>query len=449
MNPVEDPLVLYCQPVEDVLPHPMSSLVTGITPQQAKDKGVPEPAFFQQLEQVFARPNSCGAGYNSIRFDDEFTRYGFYRNFIDPYGREWRNGNSRWDLIDVVRLVYALRPRLLNWPLRSPGVPSFRLELLSQVNGILHEDAHDALSDVRATIELARLIRAGEPGLYDYCWQLRDKHYALSRINLADHRPLLHISSRYPASQGCLAVVAPLLRLRSNPNAIVVFDLHCDPEQLGALNADEMEHRVFSAAGALAEEGAERLPIKLLHLNRTPMIAPVAMLTPERAVELGIELPRCEAHWQRLPDIRALSQRLEGLFAGPERAPEDPEQALYQGFINDADRALCERVRQADDSLLRSETFPFQDRRLSELLFRYRARFFPASLSSEDQLAWHEQVTTQLQRDDPDDYQCLRGYFALLDQLEQSGEAHHPDQQRILEDLRNWGLGLQRKYSQA
>lgn len=108
-NPIGRPLMVYAKPADDMLPQPGACLVTGITPQHARKEGVCEADFFRAVHDELSRPGTCALGYNSIRFDDEFTRYGLYRNFYDPYAREWQNGNSRWDIIDTVRLMRALR----------------------------------------------------------------------------------------------------------------------------------------------------------------------------------------------------------------------------------------------------------------------------------------------------------------------------------------------------
>lgn len=447
LQPVADPVIHYCQPVEDVLPHPMATLVTGITPQQARQEGVPEPQFTAAVESEFSQPGTCGAGYNSIRFDDEVTRYTLYRNFYDPYAREWRNGNSRWDIIDVVRMAYALKPEILNWPERESGVPSFKLENLTKANGIAHESAHDALSDVQATIALARLIKDRAPEFYEYCWKLRDKNYVLQRLNIAEHHPFLHVSSRFPARHGCLAVVAPLVRMKSNANAVLVVDLNSDPTPLSDLDADKIRERVFTPVDQL-EEGEERLPLKILHLNRSPMIAPVAMLSDARANALGIDKARCEANWQKLGDVASFSFNLQQAFEREYEPASDPELALYEDFIPDGDRTLCERVRIARAEDLSAESFPFIDARLGELLFRYRARFFPASLTEVEQTQWQEQVSNRLMRDDLSDYQCLKGYFRVVDTLlEEKGEDARS--RRLLGSMREWGMELQQKYSQA
>ncbi|MGH8474260.1 MAG: exonuclease domain-containing protein, partial [Methylococcales bacterium] len=94
---IAEPLVLYCKPADDMLPNPEACLITGITPQLASRKGLPEADFIAAIHEQLAQPATCGAGYNSLRFDDEVTRNCLYRNFYDPYAREWQHGNSRWD----------------------------------------------------------------------------------------------------------------------------------------------------------------------------------------------------------------------------------------------------------------------------------------------------------------------------------------------------------------
>ena len=447
LNPIGAPISLFCQPARDLLPSPEAALITGITPQQAQRDGLIEAVFLARVHEALGEPGTCAVGYNSLRFDDEFLRFSLYRNFYDPYEREWRNGNSRWDIIDMVRMVYALKPEILQWPEREPGVPSFKLEELTRVNGIAHAAAHDALSDVQATIALAGLIRNRAPALYDYCWNLRSKDYALQRLDIAEHRPFLHVSSRFPARQGCVAIVAPLVRLKSNANAILVFDLSVDPTPLATLSVEEIRQRVFSAEADLPA-GHHRLPLKLLHLNRTPMMAPVAMLSDQRAEQLGIDKSLCERHWHELGNVESVAARLQQVFERQYEPAEDPELALYEDFIPDADRALCERVRQAQGDQLLSTTFPFVDRRLTELLFRYRARFFPESLTEAEQSQWFEQVAARLLRKDADDYQCLEGYFRVIDLLRQE-KPNDQRSQALLGTLEDWGRELQQKYSQA
>ena len=158
-NIIDEPLVIFCKPTSDYLPNPDACLITGISPQLAYQKGVCEAEFIAQINKQMAQPHTCTLGYNTLRFDDEVTRHCLYRNFYDPYAREWQNGNSRWDMIDVVRAARALRPEGIHWPVDEQGIANIRLDQLTIANNIAHEAAHDALSDVYATINVAKLIK--------------------------------------------------------------------------------------------------------------------------------------------------------------------------------------------------------------------------------------------------------------------------------------------------
>ncbi len=434
LNVIGEPLVIYCQPHEDVLPHPAASLVTGISPQLALEKGLPEYQFIQRIHAELSQPGTCGVGYNTLRFDDEFTRHILYRNFYDPYEREWKSGNSRWDLIDVVRLTYALRPEGIEWPRDEQGVPRFKLELLSAANGLLHTSAHDALSDVEATIALARLIRQKQPKLFDYALSLRDKRVTQPLLDVAQRKPLLHISEKFPASNGCAAMIVPLTLHPTNRNEVICWDLSADPEPLFALDADTLRQRLYTRREDLPA-GSERLALKTVRLNRAPVVVPINALVKENAARLNIDLARCEQHWQRLAGAD-LGDTLRAVFSGGERPlSDDPERLLYHGFLPDADRALGAQIRAASPEQLRERTWPFQDPRMPELLFRYRARHFPGSLSEEEQQRWREDCRERLTEEGAGAL-TLAAYRVAISHARATAA---PNRQPVLDALEAWG----------
>ena len=437
LNIKGEPLVIFCRPNNDCLPQPQACLITGITPQRAFVNGKLENDFFRLIHQELSAPGTCGVGYNSIRFDDEVTRYGLYRNFYDPYEREWKQGNSRWDIIDVVRLVYALRPDSLSWPLREDGSPSFKLELLSKANGIEHMSAHDALSDVHATIALAKLIKTKEPKLYDYCYQLRDKHRVLAHIDIDERKPFLHISSRFPASNGCAALLAPLMRHPKNNNSIICYDLSVDPSPLLQLSTDEVIERLYLKASALPA-GIERIPLKEVHLNKSPMVITAKMLDDQTAQRLNISKHQCELHWQQLCNTD-LKDKLMTVYGDRSFASNtDAEQKLYDGFIGDSDRALLTDIRQASPESLSLFAEKLKDKRLVTLLFRYRARYYPETLTESEQYQWQQWRYHRLTDETMGASLTLMQYFTELDALRYYKQVD----QDILASLMTYGDGL-------
>lgn len=435
---VGDPVSLYCKPPRDRLPHPIASLVTGITPQQAERKGLPEPDFMARIHREFMVPGTCGAGYNSLRFDDEVTRYSFYRNFFDPYEREWKNGNSRWDIIDMLRLTRALRPEGIRWPEGEDGHTSFRLENLTAANAIAHEDAHDALSDVHATIAMARLVRDKQPRLYHYVYGNRTKHKAAALIDLAGRKPVLHVSSRLPRENGYTALMIPLCRHPVNKNAIIAFNLSTDPRPLLELDADTIRERVFTPRQEM-EEGMERIALKAIHINRCPVLATPNLLDERAAKRLHIHRSACERHWQQLRD-QDLAAKLGEVFRLPENGDQDAELALYSGFPGDNDRPLLSAVRNASAQQLAEETFAFRDPRYRELLFRYRARHYPESLTPEERQEWQEYRRRQL-TEPGQGLLTLDEFHRELDWLEAEPDRSERDI-KILADLREWASQL-------
>lgn len=387
LNEIAEPVNLYCRPGDDVLPHPAACRITGITPQVLQEQGLVEAEFMARVHAELSLPGTCGAGYNSLRFDDEVTRYSLYRNFYDPYAREWQGGNSRWDLIDLVRAAYALRPEGIEWPQDDEGRVSLKLERLTVANAIEHGQAHDALSDVRATIGLARLLRDKQPRLYDYLYQLRSKNRVAEQIRLL--QPLVHVSGRFAGSRHYLAIVLPLAWHPRNRNALIVCDLQSDPQPLLDLDAESLRKRLYTRRDELAQ-GELPVPLKLLHINRCPVVAPLKVLRPEDVARLQVDLAECERRAELLKNQLPLWQfKVADIYAAEDfEASEDPEQQLYSGFIGDRDRRLCEQVRQAAAQELAAQDWLFSDARLPELLFRYRARNFPETLSVEEQQRW-------------------------------------------------------------
>lgn len=444
LNIIEEPLVIYCKPADDYLPSAEACLITGITPQKALENGFPEAEFIAQINEAFSQPGTCVVGYNSLRFDDEVTRHTLYRNLRDPYAREWQNGNSRWDIIDMVRLTYALRPEGINWPRKEDGSPSFRLEELTAANGIAHESAHDAMSDVQATIALARLIREKQPKLFDFVLQNKDKHSARAMLNTAEMKPVFHISAKYPANQGCCALVAPVAEHPTNKNLVIVYDLRENPEALINASADEIRERVFTRQSELGE-GVSRFPLKGVQLNKCPVLAPATMLSTlssERLSELKLEGDTLRANLKLLRNAPDLPAKIAQAFDHPHEGDlTDPDEQLYAGgFIGKADREKLNWLLQQPVETLGEQDINFADDRLQELLFRYRARNYPDTLTSEEAERWEIFRTKRLVQP-KQGWRSLEAYGNELQRLAADPDLT-PERQHILEELHLYGESL-------
>ena len=442
LNPIGEPIMLYCQPATDFLPEPEACLITGITPQECLAKGIPEPQFAARIEQALSQPGTVGVGYNTIRFDDEITRFMFWRNLIDPYAREWQNDCGRWDLLDVVRTAYALRPDGISWPTKPDGKPSFKLTDLTAANGLVHESAHDALSDVRATIALAQLIKRAQPKLFDFCFGLHKKERVLAELGLpatlSNARPFWHISGMFAPERGCLALMWPLAMHPGNKNELLAWDLAHDPSELARLNAAQIRQRLFTKSSELPV-GLSRLPIKSVHLNKSPMVmSNLKVLNEAMAQRWGVDVPAQLQHALRARDLPDMSAIWVQVFKREATSPVDVDEDLYGGFVSNADRRRLNDLRQSSPEQLAGARPGFEDTRLTELLWRYRARNFPQTLSANEQARWEAHRAARLLQGEGGALTIT----ALFDQLDQLAETADERGEVILGALYDYAEGI-------
>ncbi len=431
LNEIGAPVMLYCQPANDYLPDPQSCLITGITPQICLQRGVTEHQFAATIEEAFSVSGTIGVGYNTIRFDDEITRFLFWRNLVDPYAREWQNQCGRWDLLDVVRMTYALRPDGIEWPRNDDGKVSFRLELLTAANHIRHDAAHDALSDVRATIALARLIKTCQPKLFDFCLGLHKKDRVIAEIGLPAKRPFLHVSGMFPVERGCIGLVWPLAIHPTNKNEIIGWDLSADPSELTQLDAVAIRTRLFSKSADLPE-GVARLPIKTIHLNKSPMVVGnLNTLSAARANIWQIDVAAALRHAEIAAGMADMSALWQQVFARPAETPPDVDEDLYGGFVGNADRRRLTELRALTPAALAATQTSFDDTRLEELVFRYRARNFPQTLDDGEQARWEDHRRARLF----DGYAGARTIDTLFGEIDEMSQTANAAGEQILSAL--------------
>ena len=446
---VGDPVMFYCKPTTDFLPHPDAVRVTGIAPQLADKEGVNEAEFFGRINEIFSIPGTCGAGYNSIRFDDEVTRFGFYRNFIDPYAREWQNGNNRWDILDLVRMTHALRPEGINWPTREDihtggPVTSFRLEHLTEANNIEQVGAHDALVDVKATIDIARLIKEHQPRLYDFYFNLRIKSNVAPLLNthvdLTQRKTMLHVSGMFPASQGCISPIVPLMIHPVNKNEILCYDLRHDPSAMLEMNVDEIIDNLYKPRTE-RDENHQHIAIKGIHINKSPALSPTNTLTDELATRWEIDWQVIEANKQKLLSDNTLIRRLEEMYSRKrDSVDRDADIDLYGGFISNDDRKLCNRILTSSPEKLANWTPEFKSTRLQTLYPRYRARNWPETLNEEEQRQWQSFCRARLF---DGEYDCPLTAEQFQQRLEELAlEELTEREQKALEQLVAWVQGF-------
>ena len=435
---IDEPLTLYAKPALDVLPHPTAIRVTGMSPFEAIEKGLTEQGFISRIHDELAKPGTCGVGYNSLRFDDEVTRFTLWRNFYDPYAREYSQGNSRWDLIDVVRCFFALRPDSLTWPRRPDGAPSFKLEALTAANGLEHGAAHDAMSDVTATLALARALRDADTELFDELLSLRFRARIEAMIDTHAMTPLVHVSGLLGTERACLGVIVPLAPHPELKSDVICADLSREPRFL-SMTSEEIKARLFAKSTDLVSPD-DRPSLMTIKVNKAPVLLPMSHITPAIAARLGLGGEQLRQNLRRLRDTKknqgwAFTEHLQTVYRG--RTPvidSNPDTALYGAFVPNSDRSLVQEVQSSSPAELRDRSFVFTDPRLPELLFRYRARNWPDLLTEREQALWRDFCKEQWLQGD---HLTISQFNAALAD-EQASDELTDKQQSALADLARW-----------
>lgn len=445
LNPIGEPVNLLIKLTPDILPSPDAILVTGITPQQTLADGLTEAEFLKIFYDQVVQPDTIFAGFNSIRFDDEFMRFMLYRNFYDPYEWQWQNGCSRWDVLDLTRMTRALRPDGIKWPFAPDGKPTNRLEMLTSINGLDHQKAHDALDDVYATISIAKLIKTKQPGLFDNLLKVHKKKEAQTFVETG--QPFAYTSGRYPSATLHTSISVFLVK-HPQPGSALVYDLRHDPTPFVNMSVDELAE----AWRYNKDPEAVRLPVKALKYNHCPAVAPPAVILKDQATSerLDLTLETVTRNLTILNQHKAeFIEKLLQVVArfDEERAREQigmidnqltVDSRLYEKFIDDSDKRIMSVVRTASPDQLSDLDTDFKDARLQGLLPLYKARNYPKSLSADERAAWDEFCAQKLFEGGTTSR--LAKYFARLADL--AAGTVTDAQKYLLEELQLYGQSI-------
>ena len=428
LNPIGEPYNVLVTLNDDTLPSPQALAVTGISPQQTVSEGYSEAEFAKLLMDEVFTADTISVGFNSIRFDDEFIRYLFWRNFYDPYEWSYKDGRSRWDLLDVTRITRALRPEGIEWPVVD-GKAVNKLELITKLNGIDHFKAHDALSDVEALIAVTKLIRDKQPQLYGYLLKMRDKNEVKKLVNLENRQPFVYVSGRYDAEFNKATVAYPLAPGK-NGN-VLVYDLRHDPTHCLNLSVDELKKKVYASWDERQSNNFLPVSVKELQYNRAPAVAPLGVLEQSDGwKKIDLDLETIEKHKAILLSAPHFAENIRSVFeAKPEFVKSTESEAqLYDGFLNDRDRLRVETVRNAKPRELADFHPEFTDERLPDLLLHYKARSFPKILSQDEVIQWEQWRAERIRRQVP-------GFMKSLQEIAtKSGD----DQKFLIEEMQLW-----------
>ena len=446
LKPIGDPININVALSRDILPSPRAIIVSDLSPLKNVQTGMTEAQFTKIFNDQIALPKTIFTGFNNVRFDDEFIRYTNYRNFYDAYSWHWQNNSSRWDLLDVVRMTRALRPEGINWPFNEQGKPFNRLEYLTKINNLKHQNAHDALSDALATIEVAKLISLKQPNLFNFLLSLRTKKELIKILN--NNQILIYTSSHYSSTILHTTIVFVLSSDPLNGTALV-YDLREDVHQFLDLSVDQLADLWRYDPNS----PKARLPIKTIKLNRCPAIAPRNVLDEASKDRLQIDMNSISKNIKQISKYKDdLALKIHEVIKLLDNEQEErrkkakrmiyADEKLYDKFIDKKDANLFIEARQKAN-FKKDYLITFSDQRLNKLYRLYRCRNYPNKLTNEEKSFWHEFIKDKL-------FNNLNSYYSLFaKELEEVKKEYQDNNQKmsLLKDLASYAQAIVKEYS--
>ncbi|MEI7838412.1 MAG: exodeoxyribonuclease I [bacterium] len=435
---IGDPINILIKQSEDCLPDPGAILITGITPQKTLKDGITEDEFIKQFNTEIAIPGTIFIGYNSISFDDEFIRFLLYRNLYDAYEWQWKEGRSKWDLLDIIRITRALRPEGIKWPIDFEGKSNNQLEKLASENNILHTKAHDAMSDVEALIGLAKLIKIKQPKLFDFMLSIRDKK-SVSQLVLTS-KQFLYTSGSFSSDHEKTSIVS-VVEGSQDSQGVLVYDLTLDPDNYKSLSVDDL----VAMWQYNKDYTGPRLPIKKLQFNRCPSIAPLAVLRNEDAKRLKLDRKIIDTNYKKLLNSQELITNILKARKVIEINRENTnikefssvESKLYDGFIGDEDKRNTVKVHSVNFDY----EYPpdFNDKRLSQLYPLFVARNYPDQKTDEIDALWQKHKINSLLKGE--DKSKMANYLKSIADIQLKPNLTS-DQIYLMEELKLWAEAI-------
>ena len=401
---------IFCQCAQDTLIEPEACFITGITPVDTLS-GMTEYEFAHYINELFlAKKNTYIVGYNNNFFDDEVTRNMLYRNGVDPYAWAWKGFNKRLDVLPLVRLVAALRPGVLVIPEvddvddsgRVVGKKvSFKLEHLSAANGIVHENAHNALSDVEALIAILDIISTKAPDLFTAYLNNSDKKAVTSFVQSNDTFGFSH----FRFGRKSLYAAPARLMGEIKDGKYLSWDLRVSPEPYLASSDDELRAMLSMTRSERVEAGfPETHGFLTFKVNGLPALFDKELLTNEIRQKLGFDDGALAANEQMLADNDAFINRMTAIYRDTQYAPipDDTDLNLYcsdnGGFFTQEESLWITEFRRASSWAERLAFWATLDEcsRLKLIFFRVIGRNSPESFYGEFKEAWEMYVSARL-----------------------------------------------------
>ena len=324
-----DRIELRCRLLPHVVPSPKAMLVTGVKSSQLHAPNL--PSHYEMMRKLHEKLTSWSPslfiGWNTIDFDERLLRQAFYKTLHDPY-QTVRNGNNRTDALRIAQACSIFGPHALKYPVNKKGAKVFRLDQLAPLNGFAHDNAHDAMGDVKATVFICRMMKEAAPDVWSSFMRFSTKAAVLDYVSEETAFCFTDFYFGRPSS----TIVCSFGSDLAEAGGVFTFDLSHDPDQVESFTNDQLDSFVTRSPK----------PVKRLKLNGAPMIAPLYE-APESTKNLHLSESTLLMRAERLREHTDLQKRIVmALRRTQEIGVESPhlEKQIFKGFpdVEDQER---------------------------------------------------------------------------------------------------------------
>lgn len=369
----------------NVVPNPLAMSVTGISVDQLHDPTL--PSYYEMVRRIRNKLLDWQAllyiGHNSIRFDEVLLRSAFYKNLLPPYLTN-SNGSSRIDTLTMLQWAHKYEPAAIEVPTGPDGELIFKLDQLAPANGFIHAHAHEAMSDVEATIYLTRLLRDHAPDTWSRAMRFSSK---ANVIEFCDSEQVFGLTEYYFGHYYSF-LMHQIGRNPHNGNEIIAFDLYYDPADFERLSDEVLSQRL----------SASPKPLRRVRANALPGLIDAAEAHPHTRIS-DLPLETLEDRAEALEENAALKDRLMLTYMQTRPEYQDSvhvEENLYSGFATPQDNERMAAFHSRDWTARVTLVLRFDDprfRELGEQLIYFEA---PDALTDDRQRYWRQRTAERL-----------------------------------------------------
>ncbi len=429
-----------CKLSPGVVPEAMALLVNKTTPKMLKETNLSHYQMVRQMVNKFKQwKNSIFIGYNSINFDEEFLRRTLWKNLEYPYLTN-TNGSERGDLFSLARACHLYYPDCIKTPISDKNNPVFKLEKLAPMNNIQHDEAHSAMGDVLATIEIAKLLNKKAPNVWKAGLMTtnKDKTFQLIKDEQLFCTDFFYYGKSVP-------FVLTFVCQHPQWGYPMCFDLKADPNYYFDLSKQELKKELDKKPKVIRT---------IKHKKHPVIMNPSYGVNFDNYKQLGIK--KLEERAQLIRKNKDFAKKIARLLDedASERKDLDsqldvyPEESIYIKFALPEDSKIMPEFHNVSWREKYQITQKFKDERMQYFGKKILYEESPQSLPKEEYDIFHKEIAARILSTNEEKWNTIPRTYSEIDTLRNKFK-EDKDKLNALEDINSYIEEMEKLYQKA